>query len=233
MAPSILRVVDLKVNDSPARPLSFDVERGEIHTLLFPPNVERGPVLQVLSGLAPPQAGKVEMPSGPVRVAMVRRGETPSDVRNPAPDILVVDDPVPPANDREIHDSWARLATERARGSTIILATSVEEQAYRGDRVSLAMWDEIELRDAYMRLGKHMTSLVGEFLHLFEEGKRSSYASVAQDLQRLNQAARDLVREGRSYRDGWRLLSAVSRELASQQIDDRVLRAAIRGANED
>lgn len=232
MAPSILRVVDLKVNDSRARPLSFDVERGEIHTLLFPPGVERGPVLQAIAGLERPQAGRVEMPSGPVHVTMVGRGETPSD-RPETPDVVVIDDVEPPANDRAIHDSWARLAAERAHGATIILATALEEQAYRGDRVSLAMWDEVELRDAYVRLGRHMSSLVGEFLRLFEEGKRSSYASIALDLQRLNHAARDLVSEGRSYRDSWRVLSAVSRELASKQLDDRVLQAVIRSADED
>jgi hypothetical protein len=236
MATPLLNVVDLEVSDAPSAPLSFDVVRGEIHGLFCPPQVDRGPLLRVLAGLDRPRAGRVDMPLGFVRVAMIGIGSTVGDAFGSAPDAVLFDDPPAAANDRQDHDHWARLAAERERGTTIIVATSREEQAYRSDRVSLAMWDEVTLRGTYQRLSQRVSLLVDEFLRLLDQGNRSSYRSVALRLMQLNHATRDLIDEGRRHSHSlqqWRALSSFSKELAGQQLDDGVLESLIGGANED
>jgi hypothetical protein len=233
LASAILQAVDLQLSGGVSAPVSFEVQRGEIHGLLFPPEVERGPLLRVLAGLDRPRAGHVEMPSGTVRVVVCPPGGTLADTLGSPFDVALIDDAPAPANDRAVRDSWARIASERERGATIVVATSREEQAYRSDRVSLAMWDEAALRQAYSRLSRGISTLVGEFLELFEAGRDAPNAAVALRLRRLNMAARDLVREGRKHPRAWREMQALAGPLASQQLDDRVLEAVIRGAQDD
>jgi hypothetical protein len=228
LANAVLRAVDLQLGDGASEPLSFEVQRGEIHGLLFPPEVERGPLMRVLAGLERPRAGRVEWPSGPVRVVMSAPGSTLVDALGSPFDVALIDDAPAPANDRPSRDSWARIAGEREAGATIVVATSREEHAYRSDRVSLAMWDEATLRNAYLRLSRGMSALVNEFLDLLEAGKEASNAAVALRLHRLNQAARDLVHEGRKHTRAWQELQKLAGPLASQQLDDRILEAVIR-----
>jgi energy-coupling factor transporter ATP-binding protein EcfA2 len=233
---ALLQVVDVELRPGVCAPLSFEITRGEIHGLLFPPDADRSPLLRVLTGVDRPAAGRVDMPSGPVRVAASPVGASLSALAVPAAgalatgyDLVLIEDPPSPTNDRQASDLWARFSAERERGAAIVIATSSVEQAYLGDRVSLTMWDHAHLLDACLQLGVTMHALVDEFLRLLEEGRSASSAAVAGRLKRLNQAARDLAAEGRKHA---RLLeqqrSLRSRNLASHRLDDVVLDAPIR-----
>jgi hypothetical protein len=202
MTRALLQVVGLEVGDGGPSPLSFEVRRGEIHSLLFPPEVDRRPLLRVLGGLERPRAGRIDTPSGPVRVAMSAPGSTVADVLRIVDavgsmfDVVLIDDAPGPANDRPIDQSWTRLTGQRARGATIVVATSREEQAYRSDRVSFAMWGEPDLRRAaVLKHSERMGMLATEFLRLLEASKVAPTADVAASLRRLNLAARDVLRE--------------------------------------
>lgn len=233
MGSIVLDVVGLELAAGAPEPLSFDVKRGEIHGLLFPPAAERQPLLSVLAGLQPPRTGKVSMPSGPM---LLRVSNTVDEALSSPADVVLINEARPPANDDVVRDSWARIAGERERGTTIIVATSCEEQAYRSDRVSLAMWDESMLRDALLRLSRSMGSLVAEFLAVFDAEKNAPSIAIASRLRRLNHAARDLLQESRKHArslERMQAMRALSAELAGNQLDDRVLEAVIDRADDN
>ncbi len=225
MGNALVNVVDVDVGgEQAAAPVSFQLRRREIHGLLFPPHVERGAVLRVVAGLERPRAGRVSMPDGPVRVTMSVRQRMASE----ASDVMLVDEAV---DDLQAPGAWARIAAERERGATVVISTSREEQAYRSDRVSLVMWDAASVQEAFERLNRRMSSLVTEFLTMLEAGRDAPNAAAALRLYRLNRAARDLLREAGKYRFSLEQMRAM-RALSSQQVNDRVLEAAIRKAYE-
>jgi hypothetical protein len=158
-------------------------------------------------------------------------GSTVGDALASRSDVVLIEDTAVASNDRQVRDAWARIASERERGLAIVFATTHVEQAYRSDRVSFAMWDESRLVAGFRRLSDGMTSLVDDFLRVFEAGKGSPTAALALRLQRLNRAARDF--DGEARRHAWARMRGAAAELASRQVNDRVLEAAIRNARDD
>ena len=172
------------------------------------------------------------MPAGPTKVVLSVLGVPDRAAMTPS-DVLLIDDQPAAANDYQDRESWLRIAGERARGTTVVVATSREEYAYRGDRVTLAVWEDAQLEEALWAASRRIEERIDEFLCLSADGHVMPSASIAVRLRRLNQAVRDLLKEAsrRSRsRHETRRLQDLHRELTSQQIDDRVLDAVIRQA---
>jgi hypothetical protein len=101
------------------------------------------------------------------------------------------------ANDVADRNVWALLASERALGTSFVVATSRVDQACRGDRVSLASWSMRELVQTVTELLREMTSRAQEFRGLVGERRHARMGSMAAELRRLNVGSRALLAEMR------------------------------------
>lgn len=228
---AIIEAVDLVVGDARSAPLSFGVAAGEIVGLLFPPDKPRVPVLRALAGLAAVRGGEVRFP-GRGRVVVATSRERLADALSTRPQIVLLDDA---ANDVDDHKLWARLAGERALGTSFVLTTASVGHAYRCDRVSLASWDGVELTRAITELVCRMRSQVQEFLAVLGEARHRRIPSLAADLRRLNVGSRALLAEmHRCAHAQEEILAwhAASAELAATSIGDRVLDTLIAEAQD-
>ena len=139
------------------------------------------------------------------------------------------------ANDVGDPGAWARLASERALGTSFVLATANVDQACRCDRVSLASWEGDELSRAIKELVPRMNSLVQEFLAMLGEAPHRRTGAMAAELRRLNVASRALLAEMRrsaSARPEMRAWRTASADLAAASLSDRVLDAVIAGVED-
>jgi hypothetical protein len=198
MGVAVLRAIDVEVGEQGAAPLSFELNRGEVHGLLCPPGVERGPLLRVLAGLEKPRKGSVVLPSGPARVVQLGPERASFGALPEASDILLVDARAMPAN-HELHD---RGMGEVEGDTAFLVATSSLEQVYRSDHVSLALWDERRLTKAFLDLSKQVSGLATEFLREMDRGGGLAGSPLRmQHLHRLTRAIlgeiRDLKAHGR------------------------------------
>jgi hypothetical protein len=228
---AVLKAVDLVVGEPPSPSVSLSVRRGEILGLLFPPRRPRMPLLRALTGVEPSRSGSVLHPGKVPHVALVG-SRSLSDAFESQPDLLLVDGTFDAALEPEPEGRafWARLAAERECGTAIILATESEEQAYRSDRVTLAMWDGLDVTKALEGLSRRMHRLTIEFLRLIERSEVVPTAMVAVILRRLNRAAKDLLAEGRRLiRDSEQVveMARLASDLAADSVDDSVLETMI------
>jgi hypothetical protein len=226
----IIEAVDLVVGGPWSTGLSLGVATAEIVGLLFPPDRPRAPVLRVLAGLDAAFAGAIRFP-GRARVVVATPGRSLSDVLSAQPDLVLLD----VASDVVDRNLWARLASERALGTSFVVATSSLEQACRGDRVSPASWDMDQLTRAVAELLVQMTGQTHEWVARMGEPVQPDTARLARDLRRLNVASRVLLGEmGRCARPGnetavWR---AAALRVAGVSVSDHVLDAVIAEAGE-
>ena len=221
---TIVDAVDLVVGDARSPPFSFGVAAGEIVGLLFPPTRPRAHVLRVLAGLEAPAAGEVRFPDR-ARVVLASSGQQLHELLSTQPDLVVYD-----AADAPDRSTWALLASERALGTSIVVATAIVDQACRTDRVSLVPWQMEELTRAITELVPRMAGQVHEFLGAFGSRQHRRSGSIAAELRRLNVGARALLgemeRRARSEEEllAWHRAAA---QVAGVSVSDRVLEAAI------
>lgn len=226
---SLLEAKEVVVGNPPSPPISVSVQSGEILGLLFPPNRPRLPLLRALAGVERPVTGNVRYRTQAPRVALVGSGSV-SDAFDSQPELLLIDGETGGARDDEGRGLWARLAAERECGMAVVIATEVEEQAYRSDRVSLAMWQPEDLVRALETLSGRMHQLTNVFLDLLKASQQAPTAAVAARLRRLSQAAKDLLAEWRRQAHDTEEVLRVLRigsDLAADSVDDRVLEALI------
>jgi hypothetical protein len=147
------------------------------------------------------------------------------------PDLVLLD----AANDLADRNTWARLASERALGTSFVVATANLDLACHGDRVSMASWDMVELTCAVTELLRRMTSQTQEFLAGVGQASCRRSGSLAADLRRLNTGSRALLAEmRRCARAGEEVVAwhAASSQVANVSLNDRVLDAAIADAQD-
>jgi hypothetical protein len=229
---AIVEAVELVAGDPPSAPLSLGVAPGEIVGLLFPPARPRIPILRALAGVDPAVAGEVRLMHDK-RIRVATSGGLLSSVLASRPDLVLLD-AVDESADRAM---WERLATERARGTSFVVATASLDQACRGDRVSLASWQMEELTRAMQDLVRQMNSQVHEFLAVLGDTRPRSMeaGSRAGDLRRLNAGARALLTEMRrcAYAaEELRAVQCASAEIAGASVSERLLDAIIADARE-
>jgi hypothetical protein len=226
---AIVEAVDLVVGDPASTPFSFRVGTGEIVGLLFPLTKPRTPALRALAGLDAAVAGEVRL-RGPGRVVVATTASALSDALSMQPDLVLLD----AANDYD-HNVWARIASERALGTSFVIATSSLDQACRSDRVSLASWDLDELKGTMVQLVRQMTRATKELLAVLGEGQPRRSGALAADLRRLNVGSRALLAEMRRCartEDEQVAWHSALWKLTRVALDDRVLEAAVEEAQE-
>jgi hypothetical protein len=222
---TIVDAVDLVVGDARSPPFSLGVAAGEIVGLLFPPTRPRAHVLRVLAGLEAPVAGEVRFP-GHARVVLASSGQQLPELLSTQPDLVVYD----AADDAPDRSTWALLASERALGTSIVVATANLDQACRTDRVSLVPWQMEELTRAITELVCRMAGQVHEFLGALGDRQHRRTASLAAELRRLNVGARALLGEMERRACSEEELLAwhgAAAQVAGVSVSDRVLEAAI------
>jgi ABC-type branched-subunit amino acid transport system ATPase component len=222
---AIVNAVNIAVGDPPSPPFSVGVAKGEIVGLLFPPGKPRTPILRVLAGLDAPVAGEVRFPCRG-RIAISTAPQPLGTALSLQPDLVLFD----AASDAADHNIWARLASERALGTSFVVATSSVDHACRGDRVSLASWDTYELTRAITELVRQMNSQTQEFLAVLGEAQHRRNGSLAADLRRLNVGSRALLAEMRRFAqadDEKVACQTAASRVAGVSLNDRVLDAAI------
>ncbi len=227
---AIVEAIDLVVGNAASPPFSLGVGTGEIVGLLFPPAKSHTPILRALAGLDATVAGEVRFP-GRGRIVLATPGSPLSDALSARPDLVLLDTLDKGAD----HSTWVRIATERARGTSFVVATESADQAARSDRVSLASWETDELTVAMQELARQMTSHVQEFLAVLGEARHRRTSSLAVELRRLNAVARALNGEVRRYtraKAGQSASEAAEERFASVSVGDGVLDAVIDGAHE-
>lgn len=227
---AILEADAVCVGEPPLGPLSLTVDRGEIIGLLFAEGVPRQAFLRALAGVHPPCKGTVRFRGAP-RVALVDPGAWGMDALDERADIVVFDGLIDIDNGRTQGDAWTRLAAERERGTAIVVATGCVDQAYRTDRVALAMWRLDDFARELSRLSRRMNSLVeGALEVLAEPATARTRSGGLSELQRLTGASRHLLGEARSHvrssEDRLRL-EEIAAELASVSLDDRVFESLL------
>ena len=229
---AIVEAIDLVAGYPPSTPISLGVSPGEIVGLLFPPAIPRAPILRALAGVDAALAGEVRLlRHGRIRIAT---SETPlSAVLSSRPDLVLLD-AVEPSADRSM---WARLARERARGTSFVVATASVDQACRSDRVSLASWEMDELTRAMQELVRRMNSQVQEFLAVLGDARarRLEARSMAADLRRLKVGSQALLAEMQRCARARQELVAVrgaAAQVAAASVSDRLLDAVIDEAEE-
>jgi hypothetical protein len=212
---------DVSIGRWPADPLSLDVASGEIVGLLFPVAKPRAPVLRALAGLDATGSGELRLAGrGPIVIATL--GQPLFDALSAQPAVVLLD----VANDVADRNVWALLASERALGTSFVIATSRVDQACRGDRVSLASWSMAELVLTLTELVRDMTSQAREFRALLGERRHARTGSMAADLRRLNVGARALLTEMRRCAlagEETLVLRAATARVAGVSMSDRVL----------
>jgi ABC-type multidrug transport system ATPase subunit len=191
----VIEARDVLVGDQAAPPFSLDLAAGEIVGLLSPRGTSQSVLFRTLAGLDPPRSGKVRLRTD--AVALASSGSSFSDVLASRPDVVLVDGLFDELEPRVQRAAWARLVSERDRGAAIVVGTALTEQAYRTDRVSLAMWSRMELVHEFTRLQSTMQERLREFMALVGRSMQEprNKVTVAAELMRLNRAGRDLVRE--------------------------------------
>jgi hypothetical protein len=220
----LVEAVDVVVGARSSCPLSFSVGTGEIVGLLLPLTTPRCPLLRVLAGLDAPTAGEVRLGSGRVCVVTTSRGL--SEALAAQPDLVLFDAGDGAGN----RDTWARLAAERALGTSFVIATSSLDQACRSDRVSLASWDGYQLRRTLTELSSQLALETQELVGALAEGRVPRTGALAADLRRLKIGSRALLAEmGRCARarDETTAWYAAARRLETVSLDDRMLEALI------
>ncbi len=223
---AVLEAIDLVVGDpASSPPLSLQVANAEIVGLLFPEGRPRAPLLRALAGFDAPRAGQLRTPQRR-RVVLASTGDPLSAAQSSEPDIVVLDVDERTAD----RNTWARIASERALGTSFVVGTSSLDHAYRSDRVCLAEWDRLALTKAFAALARRMTSEVQEFLAVLGEYEHRGGSLLAADLLRLNRAARDLVAEMRRLsrsREERSDLQRSAADLAAVTIDEKVLHSVV------
>jgi ABC-type multidrug transport system ATPase subunit len=228
---AVLEAIDLVVGE-PASfpPLSLQVESAEIVGLLFPEAKPRAPLLRALAGFDAPRAGRLSMPQRR-RIVLASTGETLSAALSSEPDVVVLD-----ADERTTdRNTWARIAGERALGTSFVVATSSVEHAYRSDRVCLAGWDRLALSKATSTLASRMSTEVRELLAVLGQCQHRGDSALAAELLRLNRAARDLLAEMRRLsrsREERSDLQRTAADLAAVAVDEKVLHSVIADAED-
>jgi len=221
----LIDAVDLVVGDVRSPPFSLGVAASEIVGLLFPPARPRVSVLRVLAGLEAPVAGQVRFPGGG-RVALATSSQQLHEALATHPHLVVYDT----ANDAPDRGLWALLASERALGTSFVVATASVDQACRSDRVSTVPWEMGEVTNAIAELVSQMSGQVHEFLGALGERQHRRSASLAVELRRLNVGARALLGEmERRARSEDELLAwhGAAAQVAGVSVSDRVLEAAV------
>lgn len=184
--------VDRAMRGRPSAPLSLDVGSGEIVGLLFPRAKPRAPVLRALAGLDETGSPEARLAArGPVVIATL--GQPLFEALSAQPALVLLD----VAHDVVDRNVWALLASERALGTSFVVATSRVDQACRSDRVSLASWSMGELVLTMTELLREMTSRAEEFRAVVEERRHARAGSMAAELRRLNVGSRALLAEMR------------------------------------
>jgi len=236
MVPAILEADALYAGGEPlVGPISMTVGPGEIIGLLFAEGVPREALLRALAGLNPPCKGAVRFTGAP-RIYLAFGGASTTVAFDDQPDLVVFDGLVDIESGRAGRDAWARIASERERGTAIVVATASVEQAYRSDRVTLAMWSSDDCTRELLRLSRRMQSLLGDAMDGL--GKASSDpigSGRIRELQRLTRASRHLLGEARSSvrSPNERLrVEEVAAELASVSLDDRILESLVARVDE-
>jgi hypothetical protein len=227
---TIIEAVDLVAGAPPSSPFSVGVATGEIVGLLFPLDKPRTPILRVLAGLDTAVAGDVTFPGGG-RIVVATTGQPLSDALSTQPDLVLLD----AANELADHNLWARIASERALGTSFLVATANLDQACRGDRVSLASWEMVELTHAMTELVRRITSQTQEFLAVFGKTPHRRSGSLAADLRRLNVGSRALLGEMRRCAhagDETVAWHTAASQVAGASLNDRVLDATIEETRE-
>ena len=228
---AVLEAVDLVVGEpASSPPLSLQVGNAEIVGLLFPEGRPRAPLLRALAGFDAPKRGHLRTLQRR-RIVLASTGETFSAALSSEPDVVVLD-----ADERTTdRNTWVRIASERALGTSFVVGTSSVDHAYRTDRVCLAGWDVLALSDAISALARRMTSEVQEFLTVLGEYQHRGGPILAAELLRLNRAARDLIAEMRrlSCSRGERAaLQGMAADLAAVAVDEKVLHSVIADAED-
>jgi hypothetical protein len=226
---AVLEAVGLVVGEpASSPPLSLQLGNAEIVGLFFPEGRRRAPLLRALAGFDAPRAGSIRT-SDRRRIVLASTGETLSAALTSAPDVVVLD-----IDERTTdRNTWARIASERALGTSFVVATSSVDHAYRSDRVCFAGWDAAALSSAFSALARRMTSQVQEFLAVLGEYRRRGGSELAADLLRLNHAGRDLLAEMRRLprsSEYQRILQRTAADLAAVAIDEKVLHSVIADA---
>jgi hypothetical protein len=116
--------------------LSLGVRAGEIVGLLFPLGKPRTHVLRVLAGLDPAAAGDARF-RDQGRIVIADTARPLSEALTVQPDLVLLD----AANDLADRNTWARLASERALGTSFVVATANLDLACRR-RSFLPGWDK-------------------------------------------------------------------------------------------
>jgi ABC-type cobalamin/Fe3+-siderophores transport system ATPase subunit len=234
--PAILEADAVWVGGEPVvGPISLTVGRGEIVGLLFAEGVPHEALLRTLAGLNPPRRGAVRFNGAP-RVSLAVGAESTIDAFNDRPDLVVFDGLVD-IEGRAERDAWTRIASERERGTAIVVATVSVEQAYRSDRVALAMWGSVDFTRELRRLALRMHDLITEAMDgLSMTSIDHIRTRRIGELQRLTHASRHLLGEARSCMrspDDLVRVEEAAAELASVSLDDRVLESLVAKADYD
>jgi hypothetical protein len=173
------------------------VHRGEIVALLFAKDAPRTPLLRALAGRDRPRSGVVRFAEA-LHIALVSPESARAEAFVTRPDVVVLDGLGEVHDNVTERDAWIRLAAERERGTAIVLATTVVEHAYRGDRVTLAMWTAEDFTRELLRLSARMQQLVDEALELLGTPCPSSERwDRVRELERLTRASCDLLHQAR------------------------------------
>jgi ABC-type hemin transport system ATPase subunit len=222
---AVLQADAVVVGDPPSQPVSLALGRGEILGLLFPEGAPRRPMLRALAGLDSPRSGEVRL-AGTRRIVLVSPGSSSAEAFAVPADVVFLDGLADVQDGRAERAAWARLAAERECGTAIVLATGDARQAYRSDRVVLAMRTTTDVTRALLQLSRRMQLLVGEVVRLLDAPKGTANPALAAELRRLARGSGELLAAARALaRDKEERLyvEEVSAELASVSLDDRVL----------
>jgi hypothetical protein len=204
-------------------PLSFAAHDREIVGIWLPRHPAADVVPRIIAGEARPGSGGVRRRAGSV-VSLVRADASMAQAFRRTVDLVLVD-----ATGRDVStDTWVRLATERAQGTSIVVATRSAKDAYRCDRTVLAIWTLSELLAALDSLAEEQARATRDLLAGASPPRR--VAVLAVDLVRGNRALRDLIdlgrRMARSQDDRLRLQELTARA-AGVMLDDRILETLI------
>jgi hypothetical protein len=203
-----------------ALPLSFKAAEREILGLWLPARAvaSRLQLVRVIAGHAPPRDGEVRRRIG-ARIAVARLDGSLEQALKSA-DLVVLD---ADSGDMSL-DEWMRLAVERELGASVIVVTTLVMQAYRCDRVVLALWSVPDVLSALDALATNMLGAARELLT--EDRMPRRVAVLAADLLRGNRACRDLIGHAkRAAGDAEERLrvSELAARAAEAMLDDRIL----------